>query len=131
MKKGFKKRLQMPIVGFGSADRASAHMRWAERYVRHNNVPKATAHLGRALEYERRACSLQSHTKWFLDLRLLLTVHPRNTTRKKKQSPYKAKRRGSSNSASLGYRETAHKAIGRAPRGTVISATIGSRSSAK
>ena len=45
----------MPIVGFGSADRASAHMRWAERYVRHNNVPKATAHFGRALEYERRS----------------------------------------------------------------------------
>lgn len=45
----------MPIVGFGSADRASAHMRWAERYVRQNDFPKAIAHFGRALEYERRA----------------------------------------------------------------------------
>ena len=45
----------MPIVGFGSADRASAHMRWAARYARNNNIPKATAHFGRALAYERRA----------------------------------------------------------------------------
>jgi hypothetical protein len=45
----------MPIVGFGSADRASAHMRWAARYARNNNIPKAAAHFGRALDYERRA----------------------------------------------------------------------------
>jgi hypothetical protein len=44
----------MPIVGFGSADRASAHMRWAARYARNNNIPKAAAHFGRALTYERR-----------------------------------------------------------------------------
>jgi hypothetical protein len=44
----------MTIVGFGSADRASAHMRWAARYARNNNIPKATAHFGRALDYERR-----------------------------------------------------------------------------
>jgi hypothetical protein len=44
----------MPIVGFGSADRASAHMRWAARYARNNNIPKAAAHFRRALAYERR-----------------------------------------------------------------------------
>ena len=44
----------MPIVGFGSADRASAHMRWAARYARNNNIPKAAAHFWRALDYERR-----------------------------------------------------------------------------
>jgi hypothetical protein len=44
----------MPIVGFVSADRASAHMRWAARYARNNNIPKAAAHFGRALDYERR-----------------------------------------------------------------------------
>jgi hypothetical protein len=44
----------MPIVGFGSADIASAHMRWAARYARNNNIPKAAAHFWRALAYERR-----------------------------------------------------------------------------
>jgi hypothetical protein len=44
----------MTIVGFGSADRASAHMRWAARYARNNNIPKAAAHFWRALDYERR-----------------------------------------------------------------------------
>jgi hypothetical protein len=44
----------MPIVGFGSADRARAHLRWAARYARDNNIPKAAAHFGRALAYERR-----------------------------------------------------------------------------
>jgi hypothetical protein len=32
-KKKKKEAGKMPIVGFGSADRASAHMRWAARYA--------------------------------------------------------------------------------------------------
>ena len=44
----------MPIA-VGSTGKASAHMRWAERYARYNNIPKAVAHFGRALEYERGA----------------------------------------------------------------------------
>ena len=35
--------------------RATAHVRWAERYNKTGNPKKAVAHFGRALEYDKRA----------------------------------------------------------------------------
>jgi surface protein len=44
----------MPQAGESSADRAKAHLRWADRYSRYGDTHKAAAHFGRALEYDRR-----------------------------------------------------------------------------
>ena len=46
-----KKKKKMPIAGNKSADRARAHLRWAERYSKYGDVHKATSHFGRAMEY--------------------------------------------------------------------------------
>jgi hypothetical protein len=43
----------MPIAGNKSADRARAHLRWAERYSKYGDVHKATSHFGRALDYTK------------------------------------------------------------------------------
>jgi hypothetical protein len=45
----------MPLAGSRDADRARAHLRWAERYSRTDEPNKAVAHFGRALEYDRRS----------------------------------------------------------------------------
>ena len=45
----------MPVAGMDQAERAAAHLRWAQRYDRQSNALKAAAHFGRALEYDRRA----------------------------------------------------------------------------
>ena len=47
----------MPIAGSDHASRASAHLRWAERYNESGDSRKAVAHFGRALEYDRSAKS--------------------------------------------------------------------------
>jgi hypothetical protein len=44
---------KMPIAGNKSADRARAHLRWAERYSKYGDVHKATSHFGRALDYTK------------------------------------------------------------------------------
>lgn len=41
----------MPIAGSNPISRRDAHVRWAERYARQNNMRKAIAHFGRALEF--------------------------------------------------------------------------------
>ena len=50
-----KRAKKMPASGMNPAARADAHLRWAERYDSQSNTPKAAAHFGRALEYDRRA----------------------------------------------------------------------------
>lgn len=45
----------MPHAGKSSADRAKAHLQWADRYSRYGDTHKAAAHFGRALEYDRRS----------------------------------------------------------------------------
>jgi hypothetical protein len=47
----------MPLAGQADADRARAHLGWAERYNRHDERHKAAAHFGRALEYDRRSAA--------------------------------------------------------------------------
>ncbi len=49
----------MPLAGSKDADRARAHLRWAERYSRHDEPHKAAAHFGRALEYDSRSTKSQ------------------------------------------------------------------------
>jgi hypothetical protein len=49
----------MPLAGSKDADRARAHLRWAERYSRHDDPHKAAAHFGRALEYDSRSTKSQ------------------------------------------------------------------------
>ena len=49
----------MPLAGSRDADRARAHLRWAERYSRNDEPHKAAAHFGRALEYDRRSTKSQ------------------------------------------------------------------------
>ena len=49
----------MPIAGADHASRASAHLRWAERYNGSGDAEKAVAHFGRALEYDRSAKNKQ------------------------------------------------------------------------
>ena len=44
----------MPQAGNNSANRAKAHLQWADRYSRYGDTQKAAAHFGRALEYDRR-----------------------------------------------------------------------------
>ena len=44
----------MPQAGTNSANRAKAHLQWADRYNRYGDTHKAAAHFGRALEYDRR-----------------------------------------------------------------------------
>ena len=45
----------MPRAGNNSANRAKAHLQWADRYSRYGDTQKAAAHFGRALEYDRRS----------------------------------------------------------------------------
>jgi hypothetical protein len=45
----------MPRAGNNSANRAKAHLQWADRYNRYGDTQKAAAHFGRALEYDRRS----------------------------------------------------------------------------
>ena len=45
----------MPHAGKNIADRAKAHLQWADRYSRYGDTHKAAAHFGRALEYDRRS----------------------------------------------------------------------------
>jgi hypothetical protein len=48
----------MPLAGKNAAARAHAHIMWAERYSRRSgSAHKASAHFGRALEYEQLAYS--------------------------------------------------------------------------
>jgi hypothetical protein len=47
----------MPRAGNNSANRAKAHLQWADRYNRYGDTQKAAAHFGRALEYDRRSAS--------------------------------------------------------------------------
>ena len=42
----------MPLAGSNPHARASAHLRWAERYHREGKAAKAMAHFGRGLDYE-------------------------------------------------------------------------------
>jgi hypothetical protein len=49
----------MPLAGIKDADRARAHLRWAERYSRYDEPHKAAAHFGRALEYDSRSTKSQ------------------------------------------------------------------------
>ena len=49
----------MPLAGSKDADRARAHLRWAERYSRRDEPHKAAAHFGRALEYDSRSTKSQ------------------------------------------------------------------------
>jgi hypothetical protein len=51
------KQKNMPLAGQADADRARAHLGWAERYNRHDESHKAAAHFGRALEYDRRSAA--------------------------------------------------------------------------
>jgi surface protein len=50
-------RKKMPRAGNNSANRAKAHLQWADRYSRYGDTQKAAAHFGRALEYDRRIAS--------------------------------------------------------------------------
>jgi surface protein len=43
----------MPLAGKNKADRARAHLQWADRYSKYGDTHKAAAHFGRALEYDR------------------------------------------------------------------------------
>ena len=56
-KTGWHRRTKnkMPQAGKNSANRAKAHLRWADRYSMYGDTQKAAAHFGRALEYDRRS----------------------------------------------------------------------------
>ena len=41
----------MPLAGASDVARREAHVRWAARYARQKNIPKALAHFGRAMEF--------------------------------------------------------------------------------
>jgi hypothetical protein len=53
----------MPVAGNRTEDRANAHIRWAERYIRAGDVDRAISHFGRAIEYNRRRS--QGHAPHF------------------------------------------------------------------
>ena len=73
----------MPIAGNKSADRARAHLRWAERYSKYGDVHKATSHFGRAMEYSGfgtvHTSAIQGADGSSRNLRIEVTVGSENT----------------------------------------------------
>ena len=65
----------MPRAGNNSANRAKAHLQWADRYNRYGDTQKAAAHFGRALEYDRHSARGQEFGGFEVD-GYEIGVHP-------------------------------------------------------
>jgi hypothetical protein len=57
----------MPLAGQRPDARMAAHVRWAERYARQRNMPKALAHFGRALEFGNTGSGYKVAIKVYVD----------------------------------------------------------------
>jgi hypothetical protein len=57
----------MPLAGQRPDARMEAHVRWAERYARQRNMPKALAHFGRALDFGNTGKSYSVAIRVYVD----------------------------------------------------------------